>query len=587
MKFLSFLLVLAWAGTRPAQAQNDQLNVAQAAVVGAAATTTAYLLDLAAVVDAQGNTYLTGTFAGTVSFGAFALTSPDRYSDVYVAKRDAAGAYLWAVQGGGPGDQQAKALAVDAGGNVYVTGNFTSVPTATFGNTTLTNAGAAGTTKADVFVAKLNGTTRAWQWAASAGGGTRVNGDDYGTAVAVDGLGNVYVGGNFNSSVASFGPIQVANAYPGFESAFLAKLTASGAWVWAKGQDYLGAGVSGVAVDAFQNVYLTGNYYRGGATFGPFVLRSGIGEVFVAKIDGTGAWQWATGTGPTGPTNNRYPRAVSVSAATSDGAGGLYIAGAYGSGLLTPDTLLVGRTVLVNNSPVGLPASRTRNGYVARLDAATGAWRWAVQTTGNGDDYLGQPRLDGAGHVYVSGSIEPGVGNGGSFFGPAGLNSAGGKDVVVAQLDTAGAWQWARRTGGPNSETAALCRVDAQGRGLLAGTFVGASGQVGPFALAPFSPALTITYFTAVLGPNGAVLATRPATASPILALFPNPTRATVSVTGALPGQPVQVLDVLGRRVLTGQMPAQGLLHLALPAGLPAGVYLVRAGAQTRRLVVE
>ena len=180
-----------------------------------------------------------------------------------------------------------------------------------------------------------------------------------------------------------------------------------------------------MTVDANQDVYLTGNYYRGGATFGPFVLRSGIGEVFVAKIDGTGAWQWATGTGPMVRLNS-YQRGVSVSAATSDGAGagGLYVAGAYGSGLVTPDTVLFGRTVLVNNSPVALPASRARNGYVARLDAATGAWRWAVQSTGNGDDRFGRPLLDGEGHVYVSGSIEPGVGNGGSLFGSAGLNSA-------------------------------------------------------------------------------------------------------------------------------------------------------------------
>ena len=586
MKAFFFLLVLAIACTRPAQAQNNQLNVAQAAVVGTT-TTSAYMLDLAATVDAQGNTYLTGAFAGTVRFGAFALTSADSQYDVYVAKRDAAGTYLWAVQGGGPGRQQAKALAVDAGGNVYVTGNFTSVPTATFGNTTLTNAAAVGTTTSDAFVAKLDGTTRAWQWAVSAGGGTRVNGDDEGTAVAVDGLGNVYVAGDFDSSVAFFGPgLQLGNPYPGFGSVFLAKLTPAGVWAWAKGQDYLGSAAAGLTVDAFQDVYLTGNYYRGGATFGPFVLRSGIGEVFVAKIDGAGTWQWATGTGPMVRLHS-YQRAVSVSAATSDGAGGLYVAGAYGLGLVTPDTVLFGRTVLVNNSPVGLPASRARNGYVARLDAATGAWRWAVQSTGNGDDYLGRPLLDGEGHVYASGSIEPGVGNGGSFFGSAGLNSAGGKDIVVAQLDTAGRWQWARRTGGPNSETATLCRIDAQGRGVLAGNFTGASGQVGPFALAPFNPVLNISYFTAVLGPNGAVLAIRPAAAAPTLAVFPNPARNAVSVAGAPPGQPVQVLDVLGRQVLTGQMPTQGLLQLTLPTGLPAGVYLVRAGTQTRRLVVE
>ena len=593
--FLSALLVLAVAGTRPARAQNNQLNVAQAAVVATTTMPSAYMWDVAATMDAQDNTYLTGSFIGTVSFGSFTLTSADNRYDVFVAKRDAAGAYLWAVQGGGPGDQQAKALAVDAGGNVYVTGNFTSVPTATFGSTTLTNAAAAGTEKADVFVAKVDGTTHAWQWAASAGGGTFINGDDYGTAIAVDGLGNVYVAGSFNSSVAFFGTMQVANTYPGFGSVFLAKLTPAGAWVWVKGQGYLGSAAAGLTVDAFQNVYLTGNHYAP-ATFGPFVLRSGIGEVFVAKIDGAGAWQWATGTGPMVRLNS-YPRSVNVSAATSDGAGGLYVAGNYGGGLINLDTLILGGTVLVNNGAMGPRTQsgasyRTRNGYVARLDAATGAWRWAVQSTGAGDEFFGPPRLDGEGHVYVSGSFAPPPGSfpgaTGSYFGPTVLNSAGGSDVVVAQLDTAGRWQWARQSGGSNSEHATLCSIDAQGRGVLAGTFTGVTDQIGPFTLAQFSAVQSWwTYFVATLGPNGAVLVTRPATATQTLEVFPNPTRNAVSVAGAPPGQPVRVLDVLGRQVLTGQMPAQGLLHLALPAGLPAGVYLVRAGAQARRLVVE
>ena len=229
MKTLFFLLVLAIAISSPAQAQSTQLAFAQAAVVGATTSqTTSPIYMRGAATDVQGNSYFTGIFGGTVSFGSFSLTGTSGY-DVFVAKRDAAGNYLWAVRGGGLGAKQVLGLAVDAAGDVVVTGYFNTA-TASFGGITLTNASPpTAATKKDVFVAKLSGSSQTWQWAVSAGGGTGINGDDYGTAVAVDVFGNIYVAGDFNSSVAFFGStIQVPSTYPGDQNVFLAKLTSAG-----------------------------------------------------------------------------------------------------------------------------------------------------------------------------------------------------------------------------------------------------------------------------------------------------------------------------------------------------------------------
>ncbi|SHI79785.1 Por secretion system C-terminal sorting domain-containing protein, partial [Hymenobacter daecheongensis DSM 21074] len=71
------------------------------------------------------------------------------------------------------------------------------------------------------------------------------------------------------------------------------------------------------------------------------------------------------------------------------------------------------------------------------------------------------------------------------------------------------------------------------------------------------------------------------------LTLYPNPTRHAATLGGALPGTRVQVLDALGRPVLTTTADATGTATLTLPAGRPAGVYVVRAGTQAVRLVVE
>ncbi|HET9502620.1 MAG TPA: LamG-like jellyroll fold domain-containing protein [Hymenobacter sp.] len=72
-----------------------------------------------------------------------------------------------------------------------------------------------------------------------------------------------------------------------------------------------------------------------------------------------------------------------------------------------------------------------------------------------------------------------------------------------------------------------------------------------------------------------------------LLALAPNPTHAGAALSGAPAGVAVQVLDALGRTVYATTTTAEGTATLALPAGLPGGVYIVRAGTQVARLTVE
>ena len=84
-----------------------------------------------------------------------------------------------------------------------------------------------------------------------------------------------------------------------------------------------------------------------------------------------------------------------------------------------------------------------------------------------------------------------------------------------------------------------------------------------------------------------AVLATAPAQAGTALEVFPNPTPGAATVRGAAAHAPIQVLDALGRTVLTAATDAAGTAQLALPAGVAPGVYVVKCGAVVRRLEVE
>lgn len=88
---------------------------------------------------------------------------------------------------------------------------------------------------------------------------------------------------------------------------------------------------------------------------------------------------------------------------------------------------------------------------------------------------------------------------------------------------------------------------------------------------------------TAAYSPVRTVTGARPAG----LALFPTPTRAAATLTGAQPGVKVVVLDAVGRVVLMATADSAGTAHLTLPMGVASGVYVVRTGAQSLRLLVE
>lgn len=150
----------------------------------------------AITVGRSGNVYITGEFSGTVDFdpgsGSYPLTSIGNY-DVFVAKLDSVGNFVWAGSMGGPNFDHGQGIGVDEKGNVSVTGYFGA--TADFdpgpGVLELTSAGSN-----DVFVSKLdrNGNL---VWAKTLGGPS----SDYGYDLAVDRYGSVYFTGHFVGAV--------------------------------------------------------------------------------------------------------------------------------------------------------------------------------------------------------------------------------------------------------------------------------------------------------------------------------------------------------------------------------------------------
>jgi cold shock CspA family protein len=199
--------------------------------------------------------------------------------------------------------------------------------------TTLPNSGFD-----DCFIAKYN-TSGTVQWGAqltvTEGGYTT------GLGISVDGSGNLYVTGYYNSN-----PLTLYNSdgsafgttlpTSGGSDCFIAKYNTSGTVQWGAriaGGDTAGLGIS---VDGSGNLYVTGYYISNpltlynsdGSAFGTTLAYSGSSsDCFIAKYDTTGTVQWgARIAGTIDDTGS----GISV-----DVSGNLYVTGYYTSNPLT------------------------------------------------------------------------------------------------------------------------------------------------------------------------------------------------------------------------------------------------------------
>ncbi len=511
----------------------------------------------ATAIDAQGNVYVTGVFAGKFVIGGQTFVSRASHFDVFVAKYDASGNTLWAVSAGGESDDRAYGLALDAGGNVYISGSYSTE--AAFGPVTLPPAvGQPGSTwLSDVFVAKLDGAGN-WLWATHAGGAD----NDYGTDVAVDAAGTIVLGGGFNSPTATFGAVQLTKAGSGgfAPDLFVARLSANGTWLSALAIGGTGAEeMGGLALDAAGNVYVCGAFSSPALAFGGVVLANanpspGTGpattDLFAAKLAPTGTWQWATQAGSASDD-----RAAGIAV---DATGRAYIAGGFG-----PGATAFGATSLTNAG-----TANTLDVFVAALDAS-GAWRWAAQAGGTDGEAATALALTATNEVVVTGEFLSRRAQFGA--GALGNTSAAGRsDAFVARLDAAGAWQWALGTDGAGDESGTALALAPDGGVEVLGIYWGPA-SFGPTTLA--GNAVFSNVFLAKVSEAAplAVTALTPSSGAP---------GQSVAVTGA---GFVGVTAVLFNGTPAASFAVQSSTRLTavVPAGVTTGAVSVRTGVGT------
>lgn len=139
-------------------------------------------------LDAEQNIILAVTCSEQPDFGG-GILSGGTSADVCVVKLDGSGNHIWSKRFGDAQDQWVKALAVDAAGNIAITGQLSGKMT--IDGAPLTSAGGN-----DVFVAKLDPNGK-HVWSRRFGDAS----DQYGTGVGLDSAGHVYVSGQFSGSI--------------------------------------------------------------------------------------------------------------------------------------------------------------------------------------------------------------------------------------------------------------------------------------------------------------------------------------------------------------------------------------------------
>ena len=351
--------------------------------------------------DASNNLYITGYYNSTVDFdpgiGVFNLTATGS-SDIYILKIDSNGSFVWAKSIGGSGNDDGLSIATDVSGNIYTTGSIEGSVDLDPGPGVF-NLTANGSN--DCFILKLD-SNGSFIWAKRFGG----VGSDKGNSITNDLSGNVYTTGYFTQSIDFDTGIGTFNliANGGGRDCFILKLDSNGSFLWATSMGGDGNDSSrSIAVDLFGNVLTTGEF-KGSGDFDPgvgifnLVGNGGYTDVFIQKLDSSGAFIWAKKIG-SGNTD-------SGSSITTDLSGSIYVTGQF-------------RYVVDFNPGAGtfnLNAGPTSDGFTLKLNT-NGSFVWAISMGSNTTaDYGVCSILDQVGNIYTTGlfqspvDFDPGVG---------------------------------------------------------------------------------------------------------------------------------------------------------------------------------
>jgi len=392
----------------------------------------------------DGELYVTGTFLDSMTLGNYTLTSQGSY-DIFIGKVHITGEWDWVVQAGGGGSDQGRFIAKTGQSNIVVYGFFAG--TSTFGSTQHTATSDSGSTvgtgsNRDLFISLLD-EDGVWQWTKTAGGSSGY-GDQPG-GLAIDSQSNIYIAGSFvdDITLGSFSFVGEGN----FDG-FIAKLTSEGAWAFANhiGGNYNQEPMQ-LSIHDNDGVIVYGEYTRQ-AVFGSMnISTDGHNDVFVAKLELSGAWEWVSSAG--GPYSDE------AAAVDVDSLGNILIAGEFR-----------GEATFGTHS-LNSPEDMEYEAFFAKL-TPEGEWIWSlmIDKAPDTDLMVRDIVFDPKGDILIVGQFEEYL-----DLNITNLTSFDGDDLFLASLSNNGEWQWGVAYGGNGWDNADLIAIDDAANIYLGGNY--------------------------------------------------------------------------------------------------------------------
>jgi hypothetical protein len=266
---------------------------------------------------------------------------------------------------------------------------------------------------------------------------------DWGMSVATDANGDIYVAGYFKES-ALFDATEVTADVSGVFNFFIAKYTDTGHLLWVqKVASAASASLNEMFIDTNGNIFLTG-YFNANATFGTSTLTSaGMSDVFLAKYNNSGAFQWVQQAGGVADDDARD---IGV-----DGSGNIYITG------IVKGSVVFGGTNYIGNADSDVYLAKYKN---------DGTFQWVRRAVSDNDDYATGLVVEADGKATILGDFNNAI-----TFGNTMLVSLGYTDIFLAQYDSSGNFVWAKKMGGDRDDFSADIKIDNSNNFYVTGTF--------------------------------------------------------------------------------------------------------------------
>lgn len=362
------------------------------------------------VTDNSGNIFITGSYDVFADFGDTTLVTETE--NVFIAKLDSDGNFLWARSVLNFGTLEVVTITLDNSGNIIIAGNFAGRFQIESGQEFLSSGGL------DVFIIKYS-PDGDFLWLNQFGGVE----DNYVNDISTDTFNNIYFTG-YNNSPTS-----------GSNQIYTASFNESGIFQWQRST--IGIGFydkgTGICVNNMNNIFVTGAFgdtkiFQGSnaLTQDSVVISNGITDIFLAKYDLSGNLIWVQNV-----DNPDYDEGAKINAD------------------INGDIVLTGITSAANGANV----------YLAKYSEA-GSLMWETLLTFFPYNAYPKMALDNAGNISVI------------FLSTLGDNSSGGLgEIYFSRVNNHGNHLWTTNYGSFDFDDPGDVDIDINGDIVLSGGY--------------------------------------------------------------------------------------------------------------------